>query len=126
MIEERRESRVPALEHPRRVLHRRLLGGIVMDVEVRRAQHLEVELLVLDFVASEVLRVRSRCGGEESACRDDEPDESGVSHGVNWVKRSWFHPLQHASARLPYRVERLSLGPAPTVIHMRNFPRATV
>ena len=56
MVEQRRESRVPPLEHPRGVLRRRLLGGVVVDVEVRRAQDFELELLVLHLVAAEVLR----------------------------------------------------------------------
>ena len=56
MIERNRQPVVPALGHPGR-LHRRLaFFGVVVDVEMRRFEYAEVEAIVLNFVAPEVLR----------------------------------------------------------------------
>jgi hypothetical protein len=43
VIEQRGQSRVPPLEHARRVLGRRLFGRVIVDVEVRCAQDFEFE-----------------------------------------------------------------------------------
>ena len=57
-----REPRVPALGHPGRVPDGFGLLRVVIDVEVLGLQHFEVELLVQDLVAAEILRLRG--GGD--------------------------------------------------------------
>ena len=56
VLQHLRQPRVPALGHPRRDPHRRFFFRVVVDVEVLGGEHLEIEALVLDLVAAEVLR----------------------------------------------------------------------
>src|SRR5690606_35829376 len=63
MVEDARKAGVPAFGHARRFAAGRLLLGVVVDVEVRRLQHAEVEPLVLHLVAPEILRFQE--GGDE-------------------------------------------------------------
>src|SRR5207249_1876376 len=52
-----RQPRVPSLRHPRRLLRRRALLGIVVDVEVSGLEDLEVEGSIQNLVAPEILGV---------------------------------------------------------------------
>ncbi len=54
VAEDTAEARVRTLGHPRGVQRRCPLAGIVVDVEMRAANDLEVEDLVLDLVATEL------------------------------------------------------------------------
>jgi hypothetical protein len=68
VLEHAREALVPALRHARRLLHGLFFGGIEVDVEVRSLEDAEAEVVVLDFVASEVLRLgllRERDGRQQ-------------------------------------------------------------
>src|SRR5688572_2975174 len=81
MIEHTREARVPALGHPSRETRRELLVGTVVDVEVRRPQNLKIVIVVCDFVATELLRLRRRahhlhCG----ECDREHHHCSGQTH----------------------------------------------
>src|SRR5688572_17765070 len=58
MIEHAGQTRVPTLRHAGRVAHRLLFGRIVINIEVISSQRAEVEVVVPDLVAAEVLRVR--------------------------------------------------------------------
>jgi hypothetical protein len=61
-------SRVPSLGEAACVVYDETLGGIVVQVEVRRPKDAEVELLVLDLVSTEILRChRGRRSEEERA-----------------------------------------------------------
>ena len=61
-----RVSRVPSLGESAGVVHDERLGRIEVQIEVRRPQEAEVELLVLHLVATEVLRCHGgRRSGEE-------------------------------------------------------------
>jgi hypothetical protein len=71
MIEDRREARVPALGHPRRLLHGVALLGVIVNVEVRRLENAELEPIVLNFVAPEVLRAGRERGQQQSGERGD-------------------------------------------------------
>jgi hypothetical protein len=89
VIEQRGEARVPPLRHARCVPRRRFLLGVVIDVEVLGPEHTEVEAVVLDLVASEVLRIRRR--GCEQHRRERQTDH-----------RPWHgHPWDDWKVRLP-------------------------
>ena len=64
VAEDLRQTRVRPLRHAGGVHHRRLFLRIVVDVEVLGLEHLEVEIVVLDLVLSE-LSVGGR-GDEQS------------------------------------------------------------
>ena len=55
-----RVPRIPSLGHAREVLDNERLRRVEEIVEVIRAKDFPVELLVLDLIAPEVLRTRSR------------------------------------------------------------------
>ncbi len=82
VLQHRREPRVPALEHSRRVGHRQGFDGIEVDVELRRLENPEVEGLVLHLVPAEVLCV----GGRGSQCRPDGGDQDGQQRGWDQPK----------------------------------------
>jgi hypothetical protein len=65
MLEEGGQPRVPPLGRARRPFRRRPLLGVVVDVEVGRGEHLEVEVAVLDVVLPEVLRLAPAGNGEQ-------------------------------------------------------------
>ena len=71
VLEDRGEPRVPALRQAGRQLRRRLLLGVVVDVEVLGLEDLEVEVPVLDLVLAEVLGARGsgEPGGRNEARR---------------------------------------------------------
>jgi hypothetical protein len=80
--EDLRVTLVPALGHPGRVAHRRLLHGVVVEFEVLGLQHLEVKGLVLHPVFAEVLPGgvgHSPHAGEDGEEKDG--DREPVLHG---------------------------------------------
>ena len=58
VVERPREARVPALRLPSDVVHDVRFTVVVVDVEVLGLEDLEIEVLPLDLVAPEVLRVQ--------------------------------------------------------------------
>jgi hypothetical protein len=72
MIEDRREARVPALGHSRRLLHGVALLGVIVNVEVRRLENAELEPVVLNLVAPEVLRADRDRGQQQSGEREKD------------------------------------------------------
>jgi hypothetical protein len=58
VIEEAGQPGIPSLGHSSRMPSRGLFRRIEVDVEVLGLEHLEIEALVLDFVATEVLGVK--------------------------------------------------------------------
>src|SRR6478672_387440 len=58
VVEDRRQSRIPALGETRRHLRSVVFLRVVVDVEVLRLEDLEVEVLVLNLVAAEVAALR--------------------------------------------------------------------
>jgi hypothetical protein len=75
MVQQRRDARVPALRHARRELRRLLFLRIEVDVEVVRFQDLEIEVVVLDLVLSEVVPL---C--EQGRRREHRQGEHGNHH----------------------------------------------
>src|SRR5690606_11224182 len=75
VLERPREALVPALRHARDVRDRLLLRRIEIEVPVRELEDAEVEVLVLDLVATEVLRGRG--GGEQNEQSGEEEQECG-------------------------------------------------
>ena len=69
MVEHRRDPRVPALGELRRDARRAGFALVIKDVEVRGRQDAKVEVLVLDFVATEVLRERR--GRDRRNCQQE-------------------------------------------------------
>ena len=57
-VEDPAETGIPPLGHAGHVARRSLLLGVEMQPEVRSLEDAEVELLVLDLVASEVLGIQ--------------------------------------------------------------------
>ena len=73
-----RVSRVPSLGEAAGVMDDQALGGIEVQVEVRRPYDPEVELLVLDLVATEILRCqRGRRSDEERTEQCVQPCAAG-------------------------------------------------
>src|SRR5690606_26213324 len=72
VAEHARQAAVPAFGHPRGILRGRRRGRIEVQVEVLRLQDAEVERLVLDLVAAEILR--SSLSRKEDG-REDQPGE---------------------------------------------------
>ena len=56
VLQQPRQSRVPALSHSRREPDRGFFFGVVIDVEVLGGEDLEIKTLVLDLVPAEILR----------------------------------------------------------------------
>jgi hypothetical protein len=80
VAEDVRQAGVPPLGHPRRQVDGFLFGRIVVDVEVLGLEHLEVEVLILDLVAAEVLGVgRCRHEGEEKSGTEKRPHPAGTA-----------------------------------------------
>ena len=69
VLEDAREARVPALGHAADARGVLALFFVEIDVEVLGLEHLELEFLVLDLVAPEILRLGGRCGRQEQAGR---------------------------------------------------------
>ena len=63
MVQEARKPRIPALGKDAGLFHRLAFLGIEMDVEMFRLENLEIEALVLDLVATEILRAGSSHAG---------------------------------------------------------------
>src|SRR5205085_6442586 len=86
VAQEATEPGAPSLRHTGGDVDPFTLLGVVKNIEVLRLQHLEVELLVLDFVAPEVLR-----GSRRRCCNEYRYDErryktSPVNHAAAWCK----------------------------------------
>ena len=82
VVEEVRKTRVPALGHARGVARRLLFLGVVVDVEVLGLQYAEVQPVVVDLVAPEILRLRRPCYHERRAER----------HGDHGAPHNHGHP----------------------------------
>jgi hypothetical protein len=67
MLEEPRQPRVPALRHPRGDLRAPFLARVEVDVEVLRLEHLEIEMVILNLVLAEILRLGRRGGADHEA-----------------------------------------------------------
>ena len=80
VMEQTRQPQVPALGHARRLLGGRALLGIEVDVEVLGLQHLELEGLVLDLVAPEVLRR----GGTDARRQNRDREQQAGSGMEPW------------------------------------------
>jgi hypothetical protein len=65
-----RQADIPPFRHARGEVDRRLLLRVVVDVEVVRLLHLEVELLVLHLVLAEILRLSSRGAAQQQREKD--------------------------------------------------------
>ena len=78
VIEQRRQPRVPALGEPGRHARGARFLRVVIDVEVFGGQNLEIEVLVLDLVAAEVLRSGRR--GRAHAHGSDEGTDEWTDH----------------------------------------------
>src|SRR5207244_12031318 len=74
------QSRVPPLFRAAGVVHFERLRGIEVQIEVIRLQDAPVELLVLDFVAAEVLRV-GRLNAAQSG--EDEGESSLLANSCH-------------------------------------------
>jgi hypothetical protein len=72
-----RQTSIPALRKSGRHLRRLGLVRVVIDVEMRRGQHLKVEAVVLDLVGSEVLcRQGRRQYATEGECQRHRADDT--------------------------------------------------
>ena len=71
MIENSRQTSDPPLGHARDFLDGHPLGWVVIDVEMGRLHHLEIELVVLHLVLSEVLRLDGRRDEAVAAVPDE-------------------------------------------------------
>src|SRR5262249_46506120 len=69
VTEELRVARVPALGHPRHARGRLAFFLVEVDVEVIGLQDLELEILVLDLVPAEVLRLSAGGDGQQDCNR---------------------------------------------------------
>ena len=84
-----RMARIPALGHAPRIVHDERLGGIEIQVEVRRPHDAEVELLVLDLVAAEVLcSPATGESNEERTQQREQRQRAGSETGHLSVPRS--------------------------------------
>ena len=81
VIEQGRETRVPALGELRRNARRALFTRVVIDVEVFGRQDAEIEVDVLDLVAAKVLACAEPTAG--SAAR--RPHDTTTVHGSHLV-----------------------------------------
>ena len=60
VVEDLRQAGVPALRQAAGLHHGVVLGGVVIDVEVRGLENLKIEILVAHFVSPERLRMAGR------------------------------------------------------------------
>jgi hypothetical protein len=58
VLEKASESLIPAFRHSSDVLDNHSRLGVVVDVEVRCGENLEVEIVVLDLVSAEILSLQ--------------------------------------------------------------------
>src|SRR5579862_1869748 len=75
---------VPALRHPGGVAHRERLRRVVIDVEVLRVHRAEIEVMVVDLVLAEVLRIgarRPKSHHQTAGARQKRPDYPTNSRG---------------------------------------------
>ena len=75
VMERGREAIVPTLGHSCSVQRRGVLRGVVVDIEVRRDEHPEVEVVVVDLVATERLR-----GGRSRRQHAQHEAEDALQH----------------------------------------------
>src|ERR1041384_5981938 len=102
MVERAREAVVPPLGHASDVVHDIRFLVVVVDVEVRRLQGLEVEVFPLDLVAPEILRV----AGESEEKENGREKSNASGHRV---------PLERvaaAASRLPCKSIRSGIQPS--------------
>ncbi len=82
VLQHLREARVPALRHARRVAGRVLFFGVVVDVEVFGLKNPEIEAVVADLVAAEVLGFGRSGTGKDRNQTDD--GRRAPHHGHPW------------------------------------------
>src|SRR4029453_19153033 len=96
MIEQPGEARVPALSEARRHPRRVLFFRVVIDVEVIGLQDLEVELLVLNLVATEV---GTLCRCPKRNRQDDECENKKGCREADWQSHgNSYYPGSRGSA----------------------------
>ena len=78
MVEDRRETRIPPLRHPRGHAGAVRFLVVVVDVEMLRLEDLELERLILDLVLTEVLRADRR--GQRQQQRPQEKQDPPRIH----------------------------------------------
>ncbi len=78
VIEHAGEARVPAFGHSADVVYDVRFLIVVVDVEVLGTESLEIEVLVLDFVAPEVLGVE--CGGCDDEKERNSKETAPITH----------------------------------------------
>ncbi len=88
MVEHRAQSGAPALAIRAALGGRALLTGIEVDVEVLGLEHLQIEALVLNLVAAEVLGVNRR--GRQRQGEENQPEgaagaASRERHTASWA-----------------------------------------
>ena len=88
VLEDARQARIPALGHAADARGVLALFFIEIDVEVIGLQHFELEVLVLDLVASEVLRLRGRRGRQEQTRKTDR-QARGIRRNICRMVSSW-------------------------------------
>src|SRR5690606_6219741 len=107
VVEEARETRVPALGDSRDVPSVCGIGRVVVDQKMLGLENFELELLPQDLVAAEILRVRlggperERANREETADRGEDASRSrsDALHIVAPSRRAKCKP--RARARVP-------------------------
>src|SRR5690242_12818439 len=82
MAEHRGETRVPAFSEAAHLAGGLGLARVVIHVEMFGRENREIELLVLDLVATEVLGV---CGGDELESEDERGEDRGSGQSATMV-----------------------------------------
>ena len=95
MVQEARKPRIPALGKDAGLLHRLAFLGIEMDVEMFRLENLEIEALVLNLVATEILRAGSLHAG--SAEGREKAEKSRQTNAGSAIHKS--DPLEQELPR---------------------------
>ena len=82
------EPSKPSLGHASRLTRCDLFGGVIVDVKVLGLEHLEVEVLILNLVPAEVLRLQGCCDqdnrGEEQP-RQTAANTEQTKHVGEWT-----------------------------------------
>src|SRR3954470_11025506 len=93
-------TRVPALRHSPRVLRDQRLGRVEIQVEVRCVLDVEIEILVLDLVASEIVLCSpaTRESDHERTQHREKRSGAGSETGHRSVPRSGTATEDHLNA----------------------------
>ena len=87
VFEHLRKARIPALGHAADARGTLALFVVEIDVEVIGLEHLEFEVLVLDFVSAEVLRL-----GRPAASTREQGEWEEVAAGTGEISAAWRAP----------------------------------